>query len=77
MVRIIPSQRCAADDDPPQPEDQGQDVAMADAAGEDTPHGDQEQDDHLDQGSPPNLEAPGPGDQEGQQPQELTNINAK
>ncbi len=76
MVRNITSQCHAADDDPPQSQDLGQDITMADAAGDSAPHGGQEQDDQPDQGPPPNPDTPGPGDQEGQQPQEPADNNA-
>ncbi len=48
MVRNNPSQHCAVDGDLPMPQiqdqDQEQDIIMADAVGDGTPHGGQEQD---------------------------------
>ncbi len=43
---------------------------MADTACDSVPHGGQDQDRHPDQELPPNSEAPGPSNQEGQQPEE-------
>ncbi len=76
MVRNNPSQHLVMDTDQPKPKDQGPDVAMANAAGDSTPHGGQGQDSHPDQGLQLNPEAPGPGNQDGQQPQEPANNNA-
>ncbi len=53
MVRSIPSQCCVADEDPPEPQDQGQDVAMADTISDCAPHGGQDQDGHQDWGCCP------------------------
>ncbi len=44
--------------------------------GDSAPHRGQDNDGHLDQKLLPNLEAPGPGNQEGQQPEEPANDHA-
>ncbi len=75
MARSNSPQCYAAEIDLSGPQDQGQDVAMADATGGGAPHGGQDQDSHPNQERPPNLEALGPGDQEGQQPEEFANMN--
>ncbi len=48
---------------------------MPDAAGDGTPHGGQNLDNHLDQEPQPNPEALGPSNQDGQQPEESDNMN--
>ncbi len=63
------------DENLPKPQDQGQDVAKVDVAGDSAPHGGQEQDSQPDQEPMPKLEAPGPGQQEGWQPEDPTNVN--
>ncbi len=55
------------------PPDQDPDIAMADTAGDSTPHGGQDQDGIPDQELPPHLEALGLGQQEGQQPEPPAN----
>ncbi len=67
MARNNPPQGHVADRDLPKPQDQGQDIAMVDATSDSAPHGGQDQDSHPDKEPPPNPEALGPGDQEGQQ----------
>ncbi len=57
----------------PDPKTRGQ---MLDAASGSAPHGGQDQDGHPDPELQPNPEALGPGDQEGQQPEEPANMNA-
>ncbi len=69
MARNNPPWRHVADEDPPEPQDQGQDFTMADATGDDALHRGQDEDSHPDQELPSNLEALGPGDQGGQQPE--------
>ncbi len=75
MTRNNPPQRCAVVGDLLAPQDQVQDIAMADAAGDSAPHGGQDQDGHPDQELPPKLEALGPGNQAGQQPEGPANMN--
>ncbi len=70
MARNNPPQHYVVDEDPPEPQDQGQDVTMPDATGDGAPHGGPDQDSHPDQELQPNPEALGPGNQEGQQPEE-------
>ncbi len=65
-----------ADGDPPEPQGQGLDVTMPDAASNSTPHGGQDPDGHPDQGLHPNPDALGPDNQEGQQPVEPADMNA-
>ncbi len=43
MVQNDPPQHCAAGEGPPEPQDQGPDVPMPDAAGDGVPHGGQDQ----------------------------------
>ncbi len=76
MVRNTPPQHCTADEDLSKPQDQGQDVAMADAASDSIPHYGQDPDSHPDQELPSNLEALGPGNQEGQWPELPVNNNS-
>ncbi len=64
MARNNPPQRCAADEDLPGPQDQGPDIPMLDTSGDGVPHGSQDQDCQPNQGKQPNLEAPGPGNQD-------------
>ncbi len=64
-----------ADGDPPEPKDQGPDIHMPDTASDGAPHGGQDPESHPAQGLQPNPEAPGPGNQEGQQPVEPANMN--
>ncbi len=71
MARRNPPQYHAADSDPPGGPDQD-----PDAAGDSSSCGGPDQDSRPAQGLLPNTEDPGPGDQEGQQPEELTDINA-
>ncbi len=59
-----------------QDQDEEQDVAMADSAGDGAPHGGQEQGSQPDQEPLPNPEALGLGQQEGQQPESPTYLNA-
>ncbi len=73
-ARNNPPQCCVVGENPPNALDQGTVVAMVDAAGDSPPHGGQEQDSQTDQGQPPNLQDPGPDDQEGQQ-QPPANLN--
>ncbi len=60
----------------PKPQDQGQDIAMPDAASDSAPHGGQDQDGQLDPVQPPNPESPGLGQQKGQQQEDPANHNA-
>ncbi len=48
---------------------------MPNAAGDSAPHKDQNQDGHPDHELPPNLEATGPGNQEGQKPEKPADMN--
>ncbi len=66
MARNNPPEHCAVDEDPPE--------AMLDTGSDGVSHGGQDPDDHPDQGPQPNPDAPGPGNQKGQQPVELANM---
>ncbi len=74
MAGINPRWCRGVDEHLPKPKDQEQDVAMADAASDGTPHGGQEQDSQPDQKLLPNLDALGPGQQEEQQLEDPANI---
>ncbi len=59
MVQNNPTRRRAAGKDPPEPQDQGPDIPMLDAASDSIPHGGQDQVGQPDQGQQLNLEASG------------------
>ncbi len=62
------------DEDPPKPQDQGQDVVMVETRSDSAPHGGQEQGGQPDQEPLPNPEALDLGKQEGQQLEEPADI---